>query len=43
MEELSKNLEKEKLEDLYNTYIKIKILIDELNNNKKELPPKEEL
>lgn len=43
MEELKINLEKENVKDLYNTYIKILAVIEELNNSKKELPPKEEL
>lgn len=43
MEELVKNLKKDSVKDLYDTYIKIKSLIDELNGKKKELPPKEEI
>ncbi len=43
MEELKLNLEKENVKDLYDTYIRILAVIEELNNSKKELPPKEEL
>lgn len=43
MEELSKNIKKEDVKDLYETYLKIKSLIEELQKNIKELPPKEEL
>lgn len=43
MEEFSKNLKKENIKDIFGMYLKIKSLIDELNKNKKELPPKEEL
>ena len=43
MEELKLNLEEENVKDLYDTYIRILAVIEELNNSKKELPPKEEL
>lgn len=43
MEEFVLNLKKENVKDLYDTYMKIMSLIEELNKNKKELPPKEEL
>ena len=43
MEDLVKELKNEELKDLYDMYIKIKSLIDELNSKKKDLPPKEEL
>ena len=43
MEELKINLEKENVKDLYDTYIRILAVIEDLNNSKKELPPKEEL
>lgn len=43
MEELVLNLKKENVRDLYDTYMKIMSLIEELDKNKKELPPKEEL
>lgn len=43
MEEFSKSIDKEGLEDLYNTYMQLVSLIEELNNSIKELPPKEEL
>lgn len=43
MEELKLNLEKENVKDLYDTYIRILAVIEDLNNSKKELPPKEEL
>ena len=43
MEELIKSLREESVRDLYETYVKICSLIDELNSKKKDLPPKEEL
>ena len=43
MEELKINSQKENVKDLYDTYIRILAVIEELNNSKKELPPKEEL
>ena len=43
MEELKLNLEKENVKYLYDTYIRILAVIEDLNNSKKELPPKEEL
>lgn len=43
MEELVLNLKKENVKDLYDTYMKIMSLIEELKKNKRELPPKEEL
>lgn len=43
MEEFVLNLKKENVKDLYDTYMKIMSLIEELDKNKKELPPKEEL
>ena len=43
MEELSKNIKKDNLKDLYETYLKLKSLVDELNSSKKDLPPKEEI
>lgn len=36
-------MEKENIKDLFETYQKIENLINELNKNIKELPPKEEL
>lgn len=43
MEELTNNIKNENLQEIYDTYIKIKNLIDELNSSKKDLPPKEEI
>lgn len=43
MDELRKSLEKDNLEELYEVYLKLESLIQELNGNIKELPPKEEL
>lgn len=43
MEEFVKNIKKEKIKDIYDMYLKVKSVIEELNKNKKELPPKEEL
>lgn len=43
MNNLEKNLKKESLEDLYKTYTEIISLINELEKNIKDLPPKEEL
>lgn len=43
MNNLEKNLKKESMEELYNTYTKIISLIDNLEKSIKELPAKEEL
>ncbi len=43
MNNLEKNLTKEKIEDLYTTYDKIVKLLENLEKSIKELPPKEEL
>lgn len=43
MEKLQGSLRKEDLKDLYDTYKRLDILINELNKCIKELPPKEEL
>ena len=43
MNNLEKNLKKEPMEELYNTYTKIISLIDNLEKSIKELPAKEEL
>lgn len=43
MEKLQKGLRKEDLKDLYDTYKRLEVLINELNKCVKELPPKEEL
>lgn len=43
MEKLQGSLRKENLKDLYDTYKRLDVLINELNKGIKELPPKEEL
>lgn len=43
MNNLEKNLTKEKIKDLYTTYDKIVKLLENLEKSIKELPPKEEL
>ena len=43
MDELKQSLNNAELEDLYNTYVTLTSLIEELKNNIKQLPPKEEL
>lgn len=43
MEKLKEQLKKESIENLYETYKKIEKLINDLNSNIKQLPPKEEL
>ena len=43
MNNLEKNLTKEKIEDLYTTYDKIVKLLEKQEKSIKELPPKEEL
>lgn len=43
MEKLQGSLRKENLKDLYDTYKRLDVLINELNKCIKELPPKEEL
>lgn len=43
MNNLEKNLKKEPLEELYNTYTLIISLINELEKSIKDLPPKEEI
>lgn len=43
MEEFNKNIKKENIEEIYDTYLKIKSLISELEKSKKDLPPKEEI
>ena len=43
MEELKKSLHQTDLEELYNTYLTLISLLDELNKNIKQLPPKEVL
>lgn len=43
MEKFEENIEKNTLEELYNTYIEVVALIDKLEKSVKELPAKEEL
>ena len=43
MDEFKEDLEKVDILDLYEAYLKIESLIEELNKNIKQLPPKEEL
>lgn len=43
MDELKENLKNIDIEELYNTYLTLTTLIEELNKNIKQLPPKEEL
>lgn len=41
--DLENNLKNENLKDIYEMYLKVKRLMEELEKSKKELPPKEEL
>lgn len=43
MDEFKKSLNDIEVGDIYDTYLKLVTLLDDLNKNIKELPPKEEL
>ena len=43
MDEFKENIEKCDIFELYEVYLKLESLIEELNKNIKQLPPKEEL
>ncbi len=43
MDELEKNLEKEDIKDVYQVYLEVVKAIEDLNDGKRELPPKEEI
>lgn len=43
MEDFKKSLDNVELKEVYDVYLKLIALLDELNKNIKQLPPKEEL
>ncbi len=43
MDEFKESIEKNDINELYETYLKLNSLLEELEKNIKQLPPKEEL